>query len=216
MDIGKAFSYPFEDAEWVKKLLFGALFALIPIAGLIILTGYSVQLIRNVHRGDSQPLPAWDNIGEKFVDGIKVVVVALVYLLPAIVVVCCTSIFGAVLSAQENSNVALGGAIISLLGNCIYYLLLLVFYLLIPGIYVQFARTGDIAASLRIGDVVKVAQRNMGPYLITFLMVIVGGIITNIGVIACIIGVFPAFVYATFMTSHVTGQLWTIDEAKGA
>ena len=47
MDIGKVFSYQFEDRQWITKLGLGALISLVPILNVAI-TGYMVGIIRNV------------------------------------------------------------------------------------------------------------------------------------------------------------------------
>ena len=34
MDIGKSFSYPFEDKEWISKLGLGAVITIVPVLNL--------------------------------------------------------------------------------------------------------------------------------------------------------------------------------------
>jgi hypothetical protein len=48
MEFGRAFSYAFEDSEWIKKVGIAALVFLIPLLGLIILMGWSLEIIRRV------------------------------------------------------------------------------------------------------------------------------------------------------------------------
>ena len=47
MQIGKAFTYPFEDAKWASKLLIGALISVVPILN-IAWGGYTCEIIRRV------------------------------------------------------------------------------------------------------------------------------------------------------------------------
>ena len=57
MDIGGAFSYVFEDEDWIVKILLGAAILLIPIFGQLALVGYGIAILRNVKAGKPQPLP---------------------------------------------------------------------------------------------------------------------------------------------------------------
>ncbi|MCC7512114.1 MAG: DUF4013 domain-containing protein, partial [Anaerolineae bacterium] len=81
MDINKAFTYPFEDKQWISKLGMGAIIGLIPILNFA-WTGYMVGLLRNVSNGEAEPLPNWDNIEKKFMDGLILAAAGLVYGLP--------------------------------------------------------------------------------------------------------------------------------------
>jgi hypothetical protein len=80
VDIGRAFTFPFDDEDWVGKLVMvivWTLVAAIPLIGLVgaaALAGYVVELLRNMRRGDENPLPRWDNLGEKITDGANVLV----------------------------------------------------------------------------------------------------------------------------------------------
>ncbi len=52
MDFGKAFTYAFEDQDWLKKLGIGGLLLLIPIFGILAVMGWTVEITRRViHRG---------------------------------------------------------------------------------------------------------------------------------------------------------------------
>ena len=81
MDIGKAFGFVFEDEEWIKKLLLGALITLIPVFGQFTLMGYIVAVIRNVLAGSYRPLPEWENLGTYFKDGLMVSLVGFNFML---------------------------------------------------------------------------------------------------------------------------------------
>ncbi|MGD2058732.1 MAG: DUF4013 domain-containing protein, partial [Anaerolineales bacterium] len=82
MDFGLAFSYVFEDEEWVKKLVITAIIAIIPIVGQIALLGWSLEITRRVIREEATPLPDWSDFGGLFTLGVKAFVVAFVFSLP--------------------------------------------------------------------------------------------------------------------------------------
>ena len=78
MDIGKAFTFVFEDEDWIVKVLIGAVLALTGI-GFIPIIGYGMEVARRVVRGDPQPLPAWDDWGTKIVEGLLSSVITFVW-----------------------------------------------------------------------------------------------------------------------------------------
>jgi hypothetical protein len=83
MDIGKSFSFPFEDEKWLSKLVIGAIVSAIPIVN-IIFAGYIVDTIRNVMAGLARPLPEWVDWGDKFMKGLILFLASLVYSIPVI------------------------------------------------------------------------------------------------------------------------------------
>lgn len=104
MDLSHAFSYTFEDKEWVGKVVMLAvlliLSAVVPLFGLIALAavlGYLVQLIGNVRNGLPRPLPKWDKWGEKIKAGGNVLLALIIYHLPIIILnFCASTLYGSI------------------------------------------------------------------------------------------------------------------------
>ncbi|MFN2244903.1 MAG: DUF4013 domain-containing protein, partial [Anaerolineae bacterium] len=82
MDIGKAFTFVFDDKDWVVKVLIGIgilvaglvlSWLIIPgiLAGLL-LSGYALEITRRVIRGEVEVLPAWEDWGQLLIDGLQV------------------------------------------------------------------------------------------------------------------------------------------------
>ena len=222
MNVGKAFSYVFEDREWLGKVLLGALFQLLSLIliGIPFVAGYALEIVRNVHRGDPNPLPAWTNLGEKFVEGLKLVVAVLIYALPLFLLFCCGTVFQQIAAqgGQGGEMRAIAGIAVafSLLLSCVQFLYALFLQLLLPAIYLQYARTSSIPGALRFGDVFGVIRRVPGPVVLTFLLGIVTGIISSLGLIACFVGVFVTSIYATYVNAHLYGQVWREFDARAA
>ncbi|MCS6802567.1 MAG: DUF4013 domain-containing protein [Chloroflexota bacterium] len=217
MNIGKAFSYVFEDPQWLQKVLVGALFQLLSLVliGIPFVLGYNVEIIRNVHRGNPNPLPEWTNLGEKFTEGLKLFVVFVVWALPLIVLYCCQivvsfGVTGVAGGGGRQAADALGAlaGVISLAFSCLMGLYALFLFIMRPAIVVQYVRTSEIGAALRFGDVFGILRRIPAPVVITALLGIVTGIIAYLGVIACFIGIFVTFAYAYYVNGHLEGQVW--------
>src|SRR5512145_3363998 len=99
-DFGQSFTFMFKDPNWVTKYLIGILISMVPILTLA-WSGYGIGIIRNMARGDENPLPEWDSIGDKMKDGFLIAIATLVYLIPVWVVLCVMMV---PLMALEDPN----------------------------------------------------------------------------------------------------------------
>ena len=82
--------FPFRDPNWRSRFLIGAALVFvgtwIPILPLIFVVGYSLRILRQTALGERPSLGPWDEWGRFTVDGLRGMLVALVYLLPGILV----------------------------------------------------------------------------------------------------------------------------------
>lgn len=226
MDIGKSFSYPFEDDSWLTKLLIGALVSAIPILNFAWL-GYIADLIKNVMDSASRPLPEWSDFGDKFVKGLLLWLAGVVYSLPALVFACIPLGFLFLTGLSENSDLqdTLAAAFtgIGLILSCIIliYALALSFYY--PAVFINFARKGGTFGScFEFGEIMRIVSTNTSRYLTAWLVSIVAGIVVGIvlGVVSTIIGLIPCVgwilgwligavggVYIFTIFAHLFGQV---------
>lgn len=220
MDIGKAFTYAFDDPKWVQKVLIGAglvfvafltSIILVGIVLWIILLGYLVQLVRNVIANEQYPLPEWNDWGGFLTEGAKALVVAIVIFLPLIVL----ELFNVVLSiasgvarssSASGTSLGLGGAQLCL--GCLIFLVSLACALGLPVAIGRFAATRSIAATLQFNELWATFRANIGTYLIVWLLSLVTGFISGIGLIACGIGLFFTVFYASLVNYHLYGQAY--------
>jgi len=219
MDIGKSFSFVFEDKEWVTKIIIAMLILLLgvvffwlvipAILAALLFSGYGVEITRRVLRGESQVLPAWDNWGQLFTDGLMVAIIGIVYAIPMIVVSLCLGVPLGV--ASENSESA--AALISSILSCLNLLWGIVLSFLLPPAIAIYAKESNLGAAFRFGDVVALVRDHFTTYLITAVMVWVAGFIGGLGFLLCGIGWLFTGPYSTFVTSHLYGQAYV--EAAG-
>jgi len=124
MEFGRAFTYAFEDTDWLKKVGIAALVFLIPIVGGIIVMGWALEITRRVINDDPQPLPDWSDFGGYLGKGFKAFVVSLVYALPVLLVVGCGQLvmFGAGTALSESDPDLAGtvAMIVSLCMSCLH------------------------------------------------------------------------------------------------
>lgn len=219
MNFGRAFTYAFEDPEWLKKVGIAALVILIPVIGGIVLMGWGLEITRRVINNDPQPLPDWSNFGSFLSNGFKELVTVIAYLLPVIVIYGCgiTLTIGIAAAAgnNDNSNAASGIATVVML--CMYCFVIL--FALAAGLLIQpalgnLAATGELSAAFRFNEVFGLLRAAIGPYLLSILAIALAAIILSpIGSAICGIGVLATSAYLTTLSSHLHGQAYNAAKA---
>jgi len=207
MDYGKAFSFFFEDKDWLKRMLIGGVFNLLGmvLVGGIINMGYFIRVMRNVRDGLEEVLPDWENIGGLLSEGMAPWGINIIYLLPYMIPYLVSqglSIFGTVLKEEK-------GAVFSALSLCcscgslVGYLALI----LVPAALVNYVRVGTFGAAFRLGDLFKIIRKYPGPYVLTLLMAWAMHLLGGFGIIACCIGVLATSFWSSCAAYHLYGQL---------
>lgn len=212
MDIGKAVNFAFEDERWLVKILIGGAFAFLctMLIGIPFVLGYMVQTLRNVASGEPSPLPEWTDLGDKFVDGLSLSVILLIYALPLILLACVASAFGWVAGEADGIRLLMNCL------NCIGFLYFLVFSLFFPAVIVRYAMVGEIMSAFRFGEVVSFITGNLGNYIIAILVSWVIWTIASFGVVICGIGVFFTGFWAVLVEAHLYGQVYGLSGAPAS
>lgn len=224
MDIGKSFSYVFEDPRWVSKvaiggaiLLVGFLFSwvlLIPaLAASAIVFGYVLNVTRNVADGSATPLPEWNEFGNLLVKGLTALVGVIIWLLPLWLLICCSWAVGIATSSAVSSQSGAtrsAGDMAALLASCLSCITALVGFVIGVTLYApltRFALNGELSTFWDIAGNWNFIQANAGNYIIALLLgPIVANFIAGFGVIACVIGAFFTQFWAYLVGAHLFGQ----------
>jgi hypothetical protein len=216
MDFGKAFSYVFEDADWLKKVGIAAVFMLIPFIGQFIVAGWGFYITRNVIRREEEPLAGWSDIGDMIVKGLQVVIIGFAYALPIILVSACTGGLTGFLQDSGDDTVVSLIAIFSICLSCFSILYGLFLGLVVPAALGNFAAKGEFGAAFRFSEIFGLVRAAPGPYILVILGAFVAGFIAMLGIIACFIGVFVTSAYAAAVNGHLQGQAYNAAiEAQG-
>jgi len=174
VDIGEIISdsvkYPISD--WKKFLALGALFLLsfllIPV---FLAYGYYLRVLKATIAGFDE-LPEFDEWGEMFIDGVKVFVVTIAYMIiPLIIIFAGFFTYGPTLT-----NVPLQAGGIMIVG----FILAIIFGLLLAIAIAHVAfNDSQVGAAFRISEILKViADIGWTDYIIWYIaVIIVGGII---------------------------------------
>ncbi|MCK5634148.1 MAG: DUF4013 domain-containing protein [Anaerolineales bacterium] len=205
MDFGLAFSFPFQDEEWVKKIVLTAVISLIPLIGQVALTGWLVELTRRVIRGDSEPMPDWADFGGILILGLKTVAIGFVYALPLIFISFPVAVIDAIFEYETASALY---SIFILCFSCfaIIYGLALAFFL--PAAVGELAASDNLGAAINPTNIIAHVRAAPSAYLLALLGTIVAGFLSGFGIILCFIGVIFTAVYASAVQGHLYGQAY--------
>ncbi len=223
MDIGKAFSYVFEDPEWLKKVGIGGLVSIVPIVNFAAI-GYMLTTMKNVADGQAQPLPEWSDFGGFFMKGLYAFVGILVYFLPAIVIYCCVAILtgvasGGVSSINQNAGDAVG-TVLGLLTTCLSCVVGLYSFVAGTTLYAPLTRFAMSNNQLNLfwdfrGNL-DFVQKNLGGYVMALLVSWLAYIVGGFGIILCVVGVFFTYFWSGQVAAYLFGQFWKNRVASAA
>ncbi|NPA26935.1 MAG: DUF4013 domain-containing protein [Chloroflexi bacterium] len=217
MNIGRAFTYMFEDESWFTKMLilvflFIFMFFLIPLP---IIAGYLLAVAANVMRGDNR-LPSWDRIGQYFVDGLKFLVALFVYLIPIIIIAGLLGLtVGGGAKAFSTTPGPAWGRGLSPTMLLIQFLVWLYSAFVGPALAVLFLKTGGNFAQLfNIGRFFSIITTCLGGLIMVllvsmglgFVLSIIAGILMLIPCLGWLLTLFLA-VYPSLVMGHLYGQL---------
>ncbi len=214
MDFGLAFSYVFEDEDWLKKIALASLLCLTGI-GIIPVLGWGLEVIRRVIKEEPEPLPDWSEFGQYFVKGILVVLVAFIYSLPIIVVGSCNAGAGTLLgnTGEDFSTPAIW--ILTTCLSCLYIIYGLGISLVVPAALGNYAASGEFGSVFKLGKIFKIVKDNLGNYGLVFLGMLLSNIIAPLGAVACGIGIAVTSAYAILFNSHLIGQAYKVAAPGG-
>jgi len=186
-NVGRAFSFMFEDKNWVVKLILGAVFNLLTLVliGIPFIFGYLLELAKNSSEGKELPLPEWDKLGDKFIRGLIYLVILIIYSIP-----------GMILSFIPCVKFCLGPL----------YFLALAFVL--PYITVKYAQTGSFEEVFRFNEIINFVKANLNNLVIVVLLSIAFVIIALFGILALVVGVFFTGFWAFLAIAYLYGQVY--------
>jgi hypothetical protein len=186
--VGESFEYAKEAVvgKWNKWLM-------LIIATILLglpLAGHSMKVLRG-----EKPAPEVEDWGTLFIDGIKYVIVTLIYAIPIIIVwvLVLGASFVAIMSGDSSAMIAAFGAMaVGILVMLILGIIIAIFEMI--GV-VRFARTGSIGEAFNFGAILStIAKIGWVPYIIAIVVLVVVAIIFGI-----IVGILMAIPILGFL-----------------
>ena len=176
MDIGEIISdsikYP--SSSWGKVLILGIItIASILIVPLFLLLGYMFRIIKATLAGIDE-LPEFDEIGEMFVDGLKVFVVGFIYAIPVWII---SAIFGLLTggTAATTADLGTGYALAFILGNIVTFIIAVIIGLVeLMAIANMAYNDGDLGTAFRFSEILDIISTiGWGKYIVTYIVIVI-------------------------------------------
>lgn len=165
----EAVEYPYDGGEGLRAIAIGSVLTMLGVLvlPLVLVSGYTVRVIRTVAAGDTHP-PAWDDWGSLFVDGLKAIAVGIGYLLvPTALVGLAVVAFFVPVSEPVPRVLSLVLSVVALLS---VPLLLAALYALPAGL-AAFAVSGSLGAAFAVRRLWPVLRS--GTYAVAWLLAFV-------------------------------------------
>jgi hypothetical protein len=212
--LGDSFAYV-KDAivgKWMQWLL-------LVIATILLglpLLGYSLKVLR----GD-KPAPEVKDWGTLFIDGIKYLIITLIYLIPTIIIFFVTIGAGILATVGQNPTEVMG-AIMGMLFGFIVVAIVAILTMIFATIgTIRFARTGSMGEAFNFGAIsATIGKIGWGSYIISLIVLFVVLIIFEI--VLSIIGMIPVLgmiiniVFVAPVTLFEARYLCRVYDAAGA
>jgi hypothetical protein len=214
MDYGNMLSESFEYAreglvgKWMKWLLL--LVATILLA--IPLLGYELKILRG-----EKPSPEITDWGTLIVDGIKYLVIVIVYCIP-LAVIAIVSIAPLVMAAiQQNMAAILAGVGAFLIGLAIFVIVAVIIGLIAPIGIIRFARTGSMSEAFNFGAILGTIGRiGWINYILALIIIaVIVGFVQGILMAIPIIGGLVTFILFPFFVLFETRYLCQVYDSAG-
>lgn len=202
VDIGRSFSFVFEDREWVQKIVIGGLFYLLGflLVGFPFVLGYLARLARRVVAGQEVPLPEWDQMGRDFGEGLRLIVVAIVWALPVFIVMIFWLGGAAILGAMEAPEAVAGCMAGSVM--LLFVPLILVQMVFSPAALLFTMVEQDMSAGFAVARIWRFIRNNPGNYVLAIVVYWASNFVAQFGILLLCIGiVFTAF-WSLVVTVH--------------
>lgn len=210
IDLVRAIGFVFEDPKWVPKMLIGALFYIFSmlLIGLPFVLGYAARMMRNVIRGDAYPLPEWADLGDYFIEGLKIFLAGLLMALPILIVVFFMIGTTAIGSAFEIPEQIAGcGVGVSLL---VLIPLALVFIVYYPAALTRMIAQERFGAAFEVGAVFRFIGSNIGNYLLAIAVYLLTSFIAQFGILLLCVGIFLTTFWSYLATSYALADTYRL------
>ena len=226
IDYRRALQYQLEDENWITTLLFVTVAIIVPLVGGIVAFGYQATVIEALARngaGAGPPRFDLERLVEYLLRGLRMFVVSLlvtVILLPIIWLGSAVLAAGVLATSHAMGPSETATTMVGCVMTGVFIMLMVVLALgiqvAITPLLVRAALDKDFGGIFDLGwardFLVRTGMDSVKMHL--FVLVITLGFFL-LGVIACLVGVFPALAFAMLVQAHLYGQLYLLYLRRG-
>ncbi len=177
-------AFPLREREAVNRFMVGAALyiagSIIPIIPMIPALGYQYQVMQRVIAGQGPSMPAWEDWGRLFKDGLKLFLIGAVYLLPGSVfmfggyAIYMIAVFGMMGAGRNPSNGQifgfLGGMAALFIGMTLGMLLGLLGSLPLPMAAAHAVAQDRVSAAFQVGRWWPILRRSLGDFVVAWIV----------------------------------------------
>lgn len=147
-------------------------------------SGYTLRVYRGAH-----PAPDVDEWGRLFIDGLKLLVVALIYVLPVLLLWGLVFVLMIVAGLSESGEASLAAIALNFLLQLMMFIFQIILSVILPIAYIRFARTNTFAEAFNFRAIIDTIGRiGWLNYIVAILLVgLVVGIPMMVLIFGCII-----------------------------
>lgn len=216
MDIGRSFTYIFEDKDWLKKVLIGGLVNLVPIVNFAA-TGYAIETLRRAKEGEEPVLPEWSDFGDFFSKGLILLIGMIILSIPAAILIMLSGGLAVFYNGFQRFNTFFSGtAALIVLIVFIYFLFL---FFAMPAIFLNYAKKLSFSSIFEFSEFSRIIFSDLTTYILClvniFLAYVLSAIIAGIPWLGVVLSVF-AYFYAMLVMAGAVAQLWISKEVQEA
>ncbi len=200
----------------MQKVLLGGVFVLasVVIVGIFFVYGYLARLVRNVIEGVQHPLPAWDDLGDYFTEGLRLFGVGIVYSLP-IIGLAMSMVFPAIVLEATDVDVLRGvGEAMAGCVWCIMFPASLLLAVWMPAALLFTAVERRFSAAFEFARIWSFIKANAANYALAYVAWLVARFIAPFGLVLFCIGIVFTIFWSMVVGAYSFAQTYRLAKVK--
>lgn len=189
--------------------------SLIGVVMLLPVNGYMIEAIKLVRDATYPGLPEWSSFSHLFQTGLMLLIISLVYNIPAVMFACLGTL-PSLFANQVDVEMADGLRSLALCLNCLQAAFVVAASFVLPAATVRYANTGDVMAAFQVREILDLISVNSGQYILVVVLSFGATLLSVVlGTLLCGLGLFFTIFWAYLVSAGLYGRLARSDLSRG-
>jgi hypothetical protein len=218
----RSYQFLFDSPKWLTNLLAGTLAIIVPIVGPIVFIGYQFEIIEGMHLRGEEKYPDFDTnrLSQYLLRGLWPFLVQLIVGLPFGLLMAFLWIVVVIAGTTAGAGNKDGGGVFVLIVLCFFVLVIVVANLLLPLVMLPLSLraglTQDLGASFSMAFLKDfIGKMWVEMVLVQIFFLVTGPFVIIIGLLACLVGVYPAAALLGFAQAYLLYELYELYLQRG-
>lgn len=214
MDYMQAYTYIFEHPKWLVTVLLLGLLQIIPILGLLVLYGYTFEIVAVLAYGRAQyPEFNFDRFGPYILRGLWLFLTALIFQIGVWIVL---AVLGVIAAVVGNTIGEAAGTIVLMGAQLVNFVMSIALAFIMMPALLRVGLTNEIGQAFNF-DWIKdfVSKMWLEMILAGLFMWITSLVLFMVGILALCIGILFAFAILGMAYGHICFQLYQVYLSRG-